>query len=83
MVSYITDYIQNTATSYLRTGIEAAGSMAGNAVGGVGSLVESSGRNVGEGKASHPNHPQPPLAERRTDISSCGLTQVSQAASTA
>lgn len=49
MVSYITGYIQDTATSYLRTGITAAGTMAGNAVGGVGSLVENSGRSVGEG----------------------------------
>lgn len=49
MVSYVTDYIQNTAAGYLKTGITAAGTMAGNAVGGVGGLIENSGRNIGNG----------------------------------
>lgn len=51
MVSFITDYVQNTAAGYLKTGITAAGTMAGNAVGGVGGLIESSGRAVGEGSS--------------------------------
>lgn len=49
MVSYVTDYIQNTAAGYLKTGITAAGTMAGNAVGGVGGLIENSGRSVANG----------------------------------
>lgn len=34
---------------YLATGITAAGTMAGNAVGGVGGLIESGGRSIGQG----------------------------------
>nr|OQO19668.1 hypothetical protein B0A51_10977 [Rachicladosporium sp. CCFEE 5018] len=48
MVSYVTDYIQNTAAGYLKTGITAAGTMAGNTVGSVGGLVENTGRSVGQ-----------------------------------
>ena len=49
MVSFVTDYIQNTAASYLKTGITAAGTMAGNAVGGVGGLIENGGNAVASG----------------------------------
>ncbi|KAK6431297.1 hypothetical protein LTR95_012540 [Oleoguttula sp. CCFEE 5521] len=52
MVSYVTDYIQNTAAGYLKTGITAAGTMAGNTVGSVGGLVENTGRSVGQGASS-------------------------------
>lgn len=52
MVSFVTDYIQNTAAGYLKTGVTAAGTMAGNAVGGVGSLVENTGRSIGGGATS-------------------------------
>lgn len=49
MVSYVKNYIQDQAMGYLHTGITAAGTMAGNAVGGVGSLIENGGRSIGEG----------------------------------
>ncbi|KAL1311019.1 hypothetical protein AAFC00_001237 [Neodothiora populina] len=52
MTGFITNYIQSTATNLLATGISAAGTVAGNAVGGVGSLIENSGRNVGDGVAN-------------------------------
>ncbi|KAF1356617.1 hypothetical protein BDV97DRAFT_394516 [Delphinella strobiligena] len=52
MTSFITNYIQNTATNLLATGITAAGNVAGNAVGGVGQLIENSGRSVGDGVAN-------------------------------
>lgn len=48
-MAFITNYLQNTAATYLSAGVTAVGSMAGNAVGGVGSLVESGGRSIGEG----------------------------------
>lgn len=49
MAGFITNYIQNTAASMLTTGITVAGNMAGNAVGGVGTLIENGGRSVGDG----------------------------------
>ncbi|KAM0704040.1 hypothetical protein Q7P35_008272 [Cladosporium inversicolor] len=49
MVSYVKNYIQDQAMGYLATGITAAGTMAGNAVGGVGGLIESGGRSIGQG----------------------------------
>lgn len=49
MVSLITDYIQDTAAGYLKAGVAAVGSLAGNAVGGVGGLIESSGQALGNG----------------------------------
>ena len=49
MTSFITNYIQDKASGLLATGLTAAGTLAGNAVGGVGSLVETGGRTVGEG----------------------------------
>lgn len=49
MVSYVKNYIQDTAMGYLATGITAAGTMAGNAVGGVGGLIENGGRSIGQG----------------------------------
>lgn len=49
MVSYVKNYIQDQAMGYLHTGITAAGTMAGNAVGGVGGLIENGGRSIGEG----------------------------------
>lgn len=51
MVSYVKNYIQDQAMGYLHTGITAAGTMAGNAVGGVGGLIENGGRSVGQGTA--------------------------------
>jgi hypothetical protein len=52
MVSYVTDYVKNMAAGYIATGVTAAGTLAGNAVGGVGSLVENTGRSVGSGASS-------------------------------
>jgi len=51
MVSYVKNYIQDQAMGYLNTGITYAGTMAGNAVGGVGGRSENGGRSVGEGPA--------------------------------
>ncbi|QIW96078.1 hypothetical protein AMS68_001596 [Peltaster fructicola] len=51
MVSLVTDYIQDTAAKYLGLGITAVGTLAGNAVGGVGGLIENSGRTLGNGVA--------------------------------
>lgn len=53
MAGFITNYIQNTAASLLTTGITAAGTVAGNAVGGVGTLVESAGRAAGNSEQDH------------------------------
>ena len=48
-MSFITNWIEDKATGYLRTGIQAGGSLAGNAVSGVGGLVESAGQAAGQG----------------------------------
>ena len=48
-MAFITNWIEDKATGYLRTGIQAGGTLAGNAVGGVGGLVESAGRSAGQG----------------------------------
>ena len=45
-MSFITDWVQEKATGYLKTGIQAGGTLAGNAVGGVGSLIESAGQSA-------------------------------------
>ncbi|KAF2487452.1 hypothetical protein BDY17DRAFT_11827 [Neohortaea acidophila] len=47
MLSSIAGWVEDKATNYLRTGIQAGGTLAGNAVGGVGSLVENAGRTAG------------------------------------
>lgn len=47
MAGFITNYIQNTAMGMLSTGITAAGNIAGNAVGGIGGVIENGGRTVG------------------------------------
>jgi len=52
MTSFITNYIQNTAMGMLSSGITAAGNVAGNAVGGVGTMIQSSGQAVGTGMVS-------------------------------
>ncbi|KAH0366870.1 hypothetical protein KCU65_g4977, partial [Aureobasidium melanogenum] len=49
MASFITNYIQNTAMGMLSSGITAAGNVAGNAVGGVGTVIQNSGQAVGSG----------------------------------
>ncbi len=50
MLEGITSWIEDKATGYLKTGIQAGGSLAGNAVGSVGGLVESAGRSAGDSK---------------------------------
>ncbi|KAK0263987.1 hypothetical protein LTS09_002338 [Friedmanniomyces endolithicus] len=49
IANWAIDKVQTTAAGYLKTGLQAGGNMAGNAVGGVGTLIESSGRSLGEG----------------------------------
>lgn len=48
-MNFVTGWLEEKATGYLKTGIQAGGTLAGNAVGGVGGLIENSGRAVGEG----------------------------------
>lgn len=49
IIDYAKDWAREKAGGYLRTGIQAGGTMAGNAVGGVGSVIENGGRSFGEG----------------------------------
>jgi len=49
IANWAIDKVQTTAAGYLKTGLQAGGNMAGNAVGGVGTLIETSGRSLGEG----------------------------------
>lgn len=51
MTSFITGWVEDKVSGYLKTGIQAGGTLAGNAVGGVGTLIEGAGRTVGSGKA--------------------------------
>jgi len=48
-MSFVVDWAKETAAGYLKTGIQAGGNLAGNAVGGVGSVIENGGRQFGEG----------------------------------
>lgn len=64
-MAFITDYIQTTATGLLATGITAAGGMAGNAVGGVGALIEGGGRSIGNGIRRVDSSLQPKLTLSR------------------
>ncbi|KAK3074060.1 hypothetical protein LTR53_003839 [Teratosphaeriaceae sp. CCFEE 6253] len=49
IANWAVDKVKTTASGYLATGLKAGGTMAGNAVGGVGTLIENGGRSVGEG----------------------------------
>lgn len=49
-MSFITGWISDKVSEYAKTGLQAGGSMAGNAVGGVGTMVENAGRSAGGGK---------------------------------
>ena len=51
-MSFIVNWIEDKATGYLKTGIQAGGTLAGNAVGGVGGLVESAGKTAGNSRPS-------------------------------
>ena len=49
MLSWATGWVEDKVSGYAKTGIQAGGTLAGNAVGGVGNLIENSGRGVGSG----------------------------------
>lgn len=49
IVDYAKDWALDKASGYLKTGIQTGGTLAGNAVGGVGSTIENGGRSFGEG----------------------------------
>lgn len=48
VLAWAKDWVMDKVYGAAKTGIQAGGSMAGNAVGGVGSLVENSGRGLGQ-----------------------------------
>ena len=56
MFEGITNWVEDKATGYLRTGIQAGGTLAGNAVGGVGSLIESAGKSAASGSLAPTQH---------------------------
>merc|ERR1712029_919694 len=53
IVDYAKDWALDKASGYLKTGIQAGGTLAGNAVGGVGSTIENGGRSFGEGTVTN------------------------------
>lgn len=50
MFEGITNWVEDKVAGYAKTGIQAGGTLAGNAVGGVGSLVEGAGKTAGNSK---------------------------------
>lgn len=50
-MSFIINYVKDTVSDYAKTGIQAGGTLAGNAVGGVGGLVEGAGKSAAGGKS--------------------------------
>ncbi len=48
-MSFIVNWVEDKVAGYAKTGIQAGGTMAGNAVGGVGTLVEGAGRSAANG----------------------------------
>ena len=59
MFEGVTNWVEDKASNLLRTGIQAGGTLAGNAVGGVGSLVEGAGRSAGQSKPQIARPPSP------------------------
>lgn len=49
-MSFITSWVTDKVSEYAKVGLQAGGSMAGNAVGGVGSMVENAGKTAGGGE---------------------------------
>lgn len=49
-MSFITGWVEDKLSNYAKMGLQAGGSMAGNAVGGVGTMVENAGRSAGGGE---------------------------------
>lgn len=48
MLQAAKDWVVDKASGYAATAIQAGGTLAGNAVGGAGTLIENSGRGVGQ-----------------------------------
>ena len=46
-MSWIASWVADKAAGALATGLQAGGTLAGNAVGSVGTLIENTGRGVG------------------------------------
>jgi hypothetical protein len=86
MTGFITNYIQNTAMGMLSSGITAAGNVAGNAVGGVGTMIQSSGQAVGTGTSHYTQnvpflsntHPQASKAASKTGATTSTATAIAQ-----
>jgi hypothetical protein len=86
MTGFITNYIQNTAMGMLSSGITAAGNVAGNAVGGVGTMIQNSGQAVGTGMPHitqkctllSDTHPQASKAASRTGAITSTATATAQ-----
>ncbi|CZT14118.1 uncharacterized protein RCC_00091 [Ramularia collo-cygni] len=47
-MDFVSNWVTDKVAGFAKTGIEAGGTLAGNAVGGVGTLLENSGRAVGQ-----------------------------------
>ena len=50
-MAFIMNWAEDKIATYAKTGIQAGGTLAGNAVGGVGGLVESAGQSAAKGKS--------------------------------
>jgi hypothetical protein len=50
-MSFIWNWAEEKISGYAKTGIQAGGTLAGNAVGGVGTLVEGAGKSAASGTA--------------------------------
>lgn len=49
-MSFITGWIEDKVGGYAKMALQGGGTMAGNAVGGVGTMVENAGRSAGGGE---------------------------------
>jgi hypothetical protein len=56
-MNYITNWASEKAASALTYGIQAGGTLAGNAVGAAGTAIESSGRGLGNSTHGPSLHP--------------------------
>lgn len=55
-MSFIVNWVSDKVEGYAKTGIQAGGTLAGNAVGSVGGLVEGAGKTAANGKPFQPLH---------------------------
>jgi hypothetical protein len=53
MTQIVTNIIQNSLAGFVGGAVTTAGGYAGSAVNGVGNLIESSGKAVGDGRIYH------------------------------